>query len=262
MMNQDRTRQTVIGIYNDRNRAIEAEQELIRSGFLKETVDISSGSTGHSGSSDSSKSKGFFASLFGSDDEVNSYSQAADRGTLVTVHASSRNEAERAATILDKFGSVEIGDSRHNTRSGAGSASGYTNEQTGDMSIPVIEEDMQVGKRDIETGSTRIRSRIIERPVEEHLRLREEHITVDRHPVNRPASEADLNSFKDTTIEAHEHAEVPIVKKQARVVEEVNIHKEVSEHDETVRGSVRKQDVDVDRIDTERDRINPDKDRM
>ncbi|WP_224997420.1 YsnF/AvaK domain-containing protein [Cesiribacter sp. SM1] len=247
-------KQTVIGIYNDRNKAIEAEQALIRSGFQKETVDISRGNTGQAESSGSSKHKGFFASLFGSDDEVQSYSAAADRGTVVTVHATSRNEAERAAVILDKFGSIEIGDSRQNSRAGAGSASGYTQEATGDMSIPVIEENMQVGKRDVETGSTRIRSRIIERPVEEHLRLREEHVTVDRHPVNRPASEADLNAFKDTTIEAHEHAEVPIVKKEARVVEEVNIQKEVSEHDETIRGSVRKQDVDVDRIDADKDR--------
>ncbi|AHM63588.1 hypothetical protein D770_26725 [Flammeovirgaceae bacterium 311] len=246
-------KQTVIGIYDDRNKAVEAEQELIRNGFNKETVDISSSNAGTTETSHSSKSKGFFASLFGSDDEVNTYSDAASRGTVVTVHASSRNEAERAATILDKFGSIEIGDSRQSSRSGAGSASGHTNT-TGDRTIPVIEEEMQIGKREVETGSTRIRSRIIERPVEEHLRLREEHISVDRRPVNRPANDADMNAFKDTTIEAREHAEVPIVNKQARVVEEVNVHKEVSEHDEAIRDTVRKQEVDV-------DKINPDKDR-
>jgi len=114
-------------------------------------------------------------------------------------------------------------------------------------SIPVIQEEMEVGKRDIQTGKVRVRSQIIDRPVEENLRLRVEHINVERNPVNRPATEADLANFREGSIEATEHAEVPLVAKETRVVEEVKVKKDIEEVNQTVRGSVRRQDVEVDR---------------
>jgi stress response protein YsnF len=97
----------------------------------------------------------------------------------------------------------------------------------------------------VETGGARLRSRIIERPVEESLRLREERVRVERNAVNRPATEAELNSFKEGQIDMIEHAEVPVVSKEARVVEEISLSKEVEEHEETIRDTVRKTEVDV-----------------
>ncbi|MGV3586491.1 MAG: YsnF/AvaK domain-containing protein [Adhaeribacter sp.] len=117
-----------------------------------------------------------------------------------------------------------------------------------DRSIPIIEENLQVGKREVETGGVRLRSRIIERPVEEHLRLREEHVNVTRNPVNRPVGEGELNTFREGTIEMTEHAEVPVVNKEARVIEEVSLNKEVQERDEVVRDTVRKTEVDVENL--------------
>lgn len=108
---------------------------------------------------------------------------------------------------------------------------------------------MQVGKQEVETGGVRLRSRIIERPIEEHLRLREEHVRVERNPVNRPATPGDMNAFKEGSVEMTEHAEEPVVRKEARVVEEINLGKDVEEHDENIKGTVRKTDVEVDRLD-------------
>jgi len=104
---------------------------------------------------------------------------------------------------------------------------------------------MQVGKREVETGGVRLKSRIFDRPVEENLRLRKERVSVERNPANRIATEADFNAFKEGTIETTETAEVPVVSKESRVVEEVNLRKEVEEKDEKIRGSVRRQDVEV-----------------
>jgi uncharacterized protein (TIGR02271 family) len=114
--------------------------------------------------------------------------------------------------------------------------------------IPVIEENLQVGKREVERGGARIRSRVIEKPVEANVRLREEHVIVNRHPVNRAATEADFNNVREGEFELTEHAEVPIVGKQARVVEEVEVGKTVEEHDQTVRDTVRRTDVEVDEL--------------
>lgn len=127
----------------------------------------------------------------------------------------------------------------------------YKNRGTAEnaTSIPIIEEELQVGKKVVETGGARVRSTIVETPVQETVNLREEHVTVERNPVNRPATEADLAALGETQIELKEHAEVPVVSKEARVVEEVSLGKEVQEREETVRETVRKTEVDVENLD-------------
>jgi hypothetical protein len=85
-----------------------------------------------------------------------------------------------------------------------------------------------------------------ERPVEESVRLREEKVSVERRPVDRPATEADLKARQDETIEMTETAEEAVVSTRARVVEEVVVRKDVDERTETVRDTVRRKDVDID----------------
>jgi len=118
-----------------------------------------------------------------------------------------------------------------------------------DKTIPIIEENIEVGKRTVQTGGVRVRSRIVEKPVEEDLRLRTERVYVQRNPVDRPASEADFTTFKEGEMHVTEHAEVPVVNKEARVVEEVSLGKDVDERTETVRDTVRKTEVDIDNLD-------------
>jgi uncharacterized protein (TIGR02271 family) len=282
--------QTVIGIFDSSSDAQNAVQQLVSSGISRSSIDISDRSTsGTSDSYDNDQDDdsigGFFRSLFGNDDhDANKYSQVARRGCTVTVHAQSAEEAARAADLLDDYGAVDV-DERAQQYGTTGSMGGLTTGMTGaintgttstdtnydrtnnltndytgdrttnftgdsDRSIPIIEENLHVGKRETETGGVRVRSRIVERPVEEHLRLREEHVHVERNPVNRPASEADLNAFREGTIELTEHAEVPVVNKEARVVEEITLEKEVTERDEIIRDTVRKTEVDVDNLGT------------
>lgn len=232
--------QTVIGIFDSANEAQNAVDQLVSNGFTRADIDISRQNTSGSANTydDNDNHGNFFKSLFDDKDEASNYSKVARGGTLVTVHAQSKQEAEQAAGILDQYGAVDA-----NER-----AMQYGNRAGNDTSIPVIEEHLQVGKQVVETGGVRLRSRIIERPVEEQLRLREEHVHIERHAVNRPVSEADLNSFKETTIELTEHAEVPIVAKEARVVEEISISKEIEEREEVIRDTVRSTDVEVENL--------------
>ncbi|GGG14579.1 DUF2382 domain-containing protein [Pontibacter amylolyticus] len=124
-----------------------------------------------------------------------------------------------------------------------------SNVKDDDQTIPIIKEDLEVGKREVETGATNIRTRIVERPVEEHIKLREEHVDVERRPVNRPATEADMANAQEGEINLTERAEEAVVNKEARVVEEINLHKEVTERDETIRDTVRSTEVDIDKLD-------------
>jgi uncharacterized protein (TIGR02271 family) len=117
--------------------------------------------------------------------------------------------------------------------------------ETGDVNIPVVEEALQVCTRQVRRGGVRLYTHVTEQPVEETVRLREEHVTVERHPVDRPATTADLTAFQEGTIELTETAEEAVVSKQARVVEEVVVNTEATERTETVRDTVRRMEVEV-----------------
>lgn len=122
-------------------------------------------------------------------------------------------------------------------------------ESTG--KVDVIEEDIEVGKREVQTGGARLKSRIVERPVEERVNLKEEHVQVKRTPVDKPADGRDFDNYKEKTIEETESAEVPVVNKEARVVEEVSLEKEVENKQEVVKDNVRHTEVDVENLSEE-----------
>jgi len=111
--------------------------------------------------------------------------------------------------------------------------------------IPVVEERLNVGKRVAEHGRVRVRSYAVETPVEEQVTLREEHVEIDRRPVDRPVTAADEALFAEKTIEAIELREEAVVSKDARVVEEVGIRKDANQRTETVADTVRRTEVEV-----------------
>jgi stress response protein YsnF len=250
--------QTVIGFFDNYTKAQSAVEQLTTAGISRDRIDISSGGsaegTSHgSGSSSHDSESGisrFFRNLFGDDnDTANRYSRVGQSSqAIVTVHAQSEDEAERAADLLDDFGAVDVDERAGSYGSTSGNRLSDTDERS--ESIPVIREDLEVGKREVERGSVRVRSRIVERPVEEHVRLREEHVRVERNPVDRPVSGNELGAFREGEIELTERAEVPVVNKEARVVEEVRLSKEVTERDETIRDTVRSTDVDIENTGT------------
>ncbi len=118
--------------------------------------------------------------------------------------------------------------------------------------IPVVEEELQVGKRQVQRGGVRIHSHVTERPVEEQVTLRDETVNVERRPVDRSVGDVGPDAFKERNFEVSETDEEAVVSKQARVIEEVVIGKDVEEHTQNVRDTVRRTDVDVEKLGTER----------
>jgi stress response protein YsnF len=264
---------TVIGLFESKTEAQAAMQELKTAGFAQEHIDLSNrrfdettgSATGGATSGNTDGISGFFNSLFGDDATTaqNYTNVASDAEAILTVQTDSEERARQISDIFDRNGALDVNERANQHQASYAQSGGTTqnatqqrattdtNATTGDMTIPVIEEDLQVGKRTVEQGGVRVRSRIIERPVEERLRLREEHVVVNRHAVNRAVTESDLSSFKEGEIELTERSEQAVVSKQARVVEEVEIGKQVSEREEVVRDTVRSTDVDVEEINTE-----------
>jgi uncharacterized protein (TIGR02271 family) len=216
-------------------------------------------------------------------EEAHAYAEGVHRGSALVVVESSDDRAERGMAILQRLHPVDLHERTAQWRQEGwtGTAAGATTstpmartatatrstqeqaraqtrvtnqgattrrvEGDKEIAIPVVEEDIAIGKREVERGHVRIYSRVTERPVEESVRLREEKVTVERRPVDRPATDADFAAAGKEVIEMTETAEEPVVTKQARVVEEVVAHKEVTEHTETVHGAERHTDVDVQR---------------
>jgi len=131
------------------------------------------------------------------------------------------------------------------TARGTGTTGSQTVGAGRDETIPVVEEQLRVGKREENRGRVRIHSRMVETPVQEKVTLRDEKVSVDRRPVDRPLTGADDALFRDRTIEATERTEVPVVSKEARVKEEIAISKDVRDRVETVSGKVRHTEVQV-----------------
>jgi uncharacterized protein (TIGR02271 family) len=113
--------------------------------------------------------------------------------------------------------------------------------------LPVVEEELAIGKREVTKGGVRVHTRVASVPAEESVQLRVERATIERVKVDRPAA-ADGDLFKERTFEVLEMAEEAVVQKRARVKEEVRIGKRIAERTQTVRETVRKTDIQVEPI--------------
>lgn len=279
---------TLVAVFDNRTDAQNAQNQLLTSGFSREDVRMSgsgsdAGTTTATAATDTdtgfgSGIKNFFSDLFGdSNDQMSRYEGAVTRGQhVITVCADSLEEVERAADIVEGFGPIDIdehsdatgsmgasGAMLSGTQSGMSSSSmsaqsastrqsaltgGSLQRDTATQSIPVVEEQLKVGKREVQRGGVRIFSRVVETPVNETIGLREEHVDVQRRQVNQPLDPLDTTAFKEQTIEMRESAEEAVVEKSARIVEEVTVGKQVNERQQQINETVRHTEVDVERL--------------
>ncbi|HEX8561065.1 MAG TPA: YsnF/AvaK domain-containing protein [Pyrinomonadaceae bacterium] len=123
-----------------------------------------------------------------------------------------------------------------------------------EVAIPVVAEELQVGKREVERGGVRVQKRVSETPVEEDVTLREERVNVNRRAADYTFHGTESEAFQESVVEIKEAYEELILNKKARVIEEVVINKDVAEHTETVRETLRKTEVDVEPLEPGRAR--------
>ena len=113
-------------------------------------------------------------------------------GTLLTATLD-EDKAEKAEAILKRRGAIDV-DERVTTWQKSGwkaDTTAFARGREGEVALPVIEENIQVGKRQVQRGGMRVYTYVNEVPVEEDVRLREEHVKVDRRPADVPAPPAE-----------------------------------------------------------------------
>jgi uncharacterized protein (TIGR02271 family) len=160
-----------------------------------------------------------------------------DTSTGSTLQGSSSLQGSRDASL---GGTIQTGSMQRDMGE-------QLNEQRS-TAIPVVQEDLKIGKREVQRGGVRVFSRVVETPVDETVNLREEHVSVERRPVDQPISSADSTAFKEQSIEMRERAEEAVVQKSARVVEEVLVGKETTQRQENIHDTVRHTEVQVENL--------------
>jgi stress response protein YsnF len=117
----------------------------------------------------------------------------------------------------------------------------------------VVEEQLHIGKRETEHGRVRVRSYVVEKPVSEQVTLSDEHVSIQRRPVDRPVAPGE-GTLQERIVELEEKREEPVVSKQARVKEELALKKDTKQRTETVSDKVRRTEV---KVEDERGRAAP-----
>jgi uncharacterized protein (TIGR02271 family) len=250
-------------MFDSRSQAESARERLTRSSIDSDDIRIVDQSSSASSGGDSGDGQGLWSAIksaFIPPEDSHSYEEGMRRGGYLLCARVDEDRADEAVRILNECESVDLDEREQSWRSegwspyqqdrqsGGTAALGATDRTVAEERIPIVEEELRVGKREVERGGARVRSYVREIPVSEQVNLREEHVSVERRPVDRPVSETDMQGemMQDRQIDMTETAEEAVVGKEARVREELVVRKTAEERTEQVQDTVRHTEVDVD----------------
>ncbi len=276
--------ETIVAVFDTAAHAEAAVSALITDGVPASSIEHYSRDQGATGQAavgtdvnPPSAHRGFWSWLTGEQETASShhalYDQSIQSGSTVVTVISDGTNIDQIYNVLEAHNPVDL-DERHSQYSQTGAyGSGYAGTGTGTLAtgatglgaasttgtgmgtaatgtateqvLSLSEESLQVGKRAVDRGTTRVRRYVVERPIEEQIRLRNETVSVFRRPATGAAT-VGTDAFSDREIVVNETDEEAVVAKRAQVVEEVVVQKGVEERVETVRDTLRKEEVEID----------------
>jgi uncharacterized protein (TIGR02271 family) len=255
----------IVAVYDTNAHADAAVRDLETAHVPPEAISRHAGTGSASGAAvsnaNSGRGQGFWSSLFGGepDHDTAVYDRSLESGSSVVTVRVPGEHVDGVIRILERHDPIDIderaasfglGANRTTTGVAGTLASHETALPKGDEEVIALsEEQLTVGKRLVNHGTTHIRRFVVETPMEENVTLHSERVSIDRRPASAGAS-VDNADFTDRTIEVTETDEEAVVGKTARVKEEVVVHKEATDRVETVRDTVRRQDVEIERDDS------------
>ena len=255
----------IVTLFDTAEHADAARRNLEAAGFPSSEMSVVSNKT-LAAAGQTLREPAMWHRLFGRNIEQHEamvYGRTVEAGGVVLTLRVPESDIQRAMGILNGHKIVDVRDRavQHGLIPGAATAAAAatplrqaatmaasaTTPIAEDQVLRLAEEQLDVGKRVVQEGTTRIRRFVTERPVETTVTLHEEHAQVVRRAVTDPKFLADVD-WTDKTIEVAETAEEAVVSKSSHVAEEIVISKEGTERVETVRDTVRRQQVEVERV--------------
>lgn len=242
----------VVAVYDTEANVNAALKSLVSAGYLTDDISVirNEGEAVKAGLFE----PGVWQRLFGRDlehHEAALLGRSLKEGSVIVSIRVPEAEAPKVMTLLDSHQPADVLDRAKVYglvgATGAVPQAPAPAKQTGEEMLRVAEEQINVGKRMFESGHTRIRRYIVEKPVEANITLHEEHAEVIRRAITDPAYVKDID-WSDKTIDVTETAEEAVVNKTARITEEVLIRRQGSDRTQTVHDTVRRQQVDVQQV--------------
>ena len=242
----------VVAVYDTEQNANAALTSLVSAGYR--TGDISLIRNEGEAEKAGLHEPGLWKRLFGRDlehDEAAVLGRSFKEGSVIVAVRVPESEAPNVMRLLDRHEPVDVLDRAKAyglTGATAAAPKAPTPLKSADQEmLRLTEEQFNVGKRLVESGHTRVRRYVVEKPVDANITLHEEHVEVIRRAISDPAYVSDTD-WSDKTIEITETAEEAVVNKTARVIEEIVVRKQGSDRTQAVHGTVRRQQVEVERI--------------
>jgi stress response protein YsnF len=253
----------IVTLYDTAEHAEAARRSLESAGFAPGEISmINSKTLGLA--ADKLGEPGLWHRLFGRDIqqyEATVYGRTVEAGGVVLTIRVPEADAARATSILNAHRAIDL--TKRAEQSGLlttaqapvakpaavrpATATAASGTVTGEEVLSLAEEQINVGKRVIQEGTTRIRRFVTETPVEAQVTLHEEHARVLRRASTDPNYLRNID-WTDKTIEITESAEEAVVTKSVHITEEVVIQREGSDKVKTVHDKVRRQQVEVERV--------------
>ena len=109
--------------------------------------------------------------------------------------------------------------------------------------VPIAEEELKVGKREVESGAVHLRKEVHTETVNVPVDLKREEIVVERVAAGQGTVPAD--AFTEGEIRIPTRREEAVVQKEAKIVGEVRVSKKTETARENIRETVRKEEVKI-----------------
>lgn len=242
----------VVAVYDSELSANAALKSLNAAGYLNDDISVIRNEA--QAQKAGLHEPGVWKHLFGSDLELHEaavFGRSLKEGSVIVSVRVPESEVPKVIRLLDSYKPVDVLD-RANAFGLVGTAPMAPqtidpNKLSGGETLRLAEEQLNVGKRLVESGRTRVRRYVVEKPVEATVTLHEEHVEVMRRAISNPAFGKDID-WSDKTIEVTETSEEAVIDKTAHISEEVLIRRQGSDRVQAVHETVRRQQVDVEHL--------------
>ena len=233
--------ETIVAVFDTADHAQAAMADLLTAHVPENAIATHNGTDAGRGSS-------FWSNLFGGEPghDTALYERSLTAGSTIVTVRTPQDRIAGVMEVLERHHPIDIDERASSYGLATAPATTTAAANAAEQTIQLSEEQLEVGKRLVNRGTTRIRRFTTERPVEEQVTLHEERVVVERRPVtDHRVGEA---SFTDRVVEMAETGEEAVVGKTSRVVEEVVVGKEATDRVETVRDTVRREDVEIEQV--------------
>lgn len=263
--------ETIVTMFSTVAQAEGAKRNLKKAGFHENDIDVISGerlrNEGHE-----VRHPSLWQRLFGDtvdEKQAGTYEEALAAGGVVLTLRADEEQLPRAMGILDahddypQAGAAGLAaletplsaDEKKLNRTDA-VRTALTGDESEEDILRLAEERLEVGKRLVSEGSTRVRRYTVTDRVSENVSLQEQHADIFRRPLDNAVTPEGVD-WSEKTVKIEESHEQPVINKTAHVKEEVVVRKDVNERTETVSDSVRRQEVDIEHAAPETDISKP-----